>query len=569
MGSTFRILGLLSAKLVPQLMTCSQFPVFLFEFALAVLHRRSEAMSAELDLCPPEPSGSPRTNPRGPMASLNDLPDLVLLEILSLLPVRERVRNARVCRRWKSLVHDPLMWRHADLRLREVQFKIIWYVLRRYIKFNLQSLYLQGYVQSHPRCRSTLHSIPPEFFKVLGKKCPHLQRLSIRLAELVSIPMASLPRTLRRLEIHSCDIWIDCKEDEGALPHLEQLVLDHMPTFQDHYLRRLTCFPTLRSLILCGTYWISQEGLDRGLRELSHLQRIEVLGSLISTDSVLQAISRHLRDVRHIRVTVGTLTATGLEALEGLPKLASLSLLSTCSTGEMCLIPFAALLSSCLTLPRLRVLELQGQGWEGQEAEAMLKKELPHCRVIVGALPPQTTDWWRFIRNPKYSNKFSLDCLSSPWFGNRDKWITGFLKVLFQYSPHLHRLNRHMAHLLLIPMASLPRILCYLEMTDVTSLVWMAHEEEDGALPHLEQLVLDHVHLKIVWHVLHHCIGSRLQWLLLKDYQVSSTSVFMMLLDLFKVLGQKCSHLQCMSLHTAHLHGQPAPLLAPTGDAQL
>ncbi|XP_049644290.1 F-box/LRR-repeat protein 12-like [Suncus etruscus] len=311
------------------------------------------------------------------MASLNSLPDLVLVEIFSLLPERERVRNSRVCRRWKRLLRDPSVWRHADLPLQEVRFKIIWHVLRRYIRSNLQSLSLQGYVQSKSMLCSTFHSIQPEFFQVLSKKCFRLQRLSIRLAELLSIPMASLPRTLRRLELLSCDIslvWMACKEDEGALPHLEELVLDHVPTFHDRHLLRLRCFPALCSLFLCGTYGITQEGLDSGLRELSHLQRIEILGSYISTDSALQSISRHLRDVRHIRVTVGTLTATGLEALEGLPKLASLCLFSKCGTDELCLIPFAALLSSCLTLPRLRVLELQGQGWEGQEAESMLKE---------------------------------------------------------------------------------------------------------------------------------------------------------------------------------------------------
>ncbi|XP_014451620.2 S-phase kinase-associated protein 2 isoform X2 [Alligator mississippiensis] len=47
--------------------------------------------------------------------SLDALPDSLLLEILSQLPLRERLRGARVCRRWCRLVQDKVLWRHVDL----------------------------------------------------------------------------------------------------------------------------------------------------------------------------------------------------------------------------------------------------------------------------------------------------------------------------------------------------------------------------------------------------------------------------------------------------------------------
>ncbi|XP_049645558.1 F-box/LRR-repeat protein 12-like [Suncus etruscus] len=352
------------------------------------------------------------------MASLNDLPDWVLVEIFSLLPVRERVRNARVCRRWTRLLHDPLMWRHVDLPLQEVRPKIVWHVLRRYIGSRLQSLHLQGYRVS----RTTLLDMLPGFFKALNKKCPRLQRLSLHLANLFFIPMASLPRTLRRLEIHSCDVsqvWMTCKEDEGVLPHLEQLVLDRVPTFRDFHLQHLSSFPALRSLVLAATNSLTEEGLGKGLQVLSHLQRIEVLGCTISADRALQAIRSHLPDVRHIRVTIEGLSDSGLMLLEGIPTLESLGLLATTNAWDEC--PFATkLLSSCLVLTQLRVLELQGQGWEGHEAEAMLKKGLPSCRVIIGVALPQTMDWWKFVSNRKKSNKIPWEKLSSTRVGMRN-----------------------------------------------------------------------------------------------------------------------------------------------------
>ncbi|XP_052655923.1 F-box/LRR-repeat protein 12 isoform X2 [Harpia harpyja] len=43
------------------------------------------------------------------------LPDSVLLQVLALLPLRERLRAARVCRRWQRLAMDRAVWRHVDL----------------------------------------------------------------------------------------------------------------------------------------------------------------------------------------------------------------------------------------------------------------------------------------------------------------------------------------------------------------------------------------------------------------------------------------------------------------------
>ncbi|XP_034240631.1 uncharacterized protein LOC117644945 [Thrips palmi] len=47
--------------------------------------------------------------------SLAVLPDAVLLQILSWLPVEDLLRAARVCRRWRKLTARPEAWRHADV----------------------------------------------------------------------------------------------------------------------------------------------------------------------------------------------------------------------------------------------------------------------------------------------------------------------------------------------------------------------------------------------------------------------------------------------------------------------
>ena len=269
--------------------------------------------------------------------------------------------------------------------------KVMWHLLRRYMASRLHSLRMGGYLFSG----SQAPQLSPALMRALGQKCPNLKRLCLHVANLSMVPITSLPCTLRTLELHSCEIsmaWLLKEQDPTVLPLLECIVLDRVPAFRDEHLQGLTRFRALRSLVLGGTYRVTETGLDMGLQELSYLQRLEVLGCTLSADSTLLAVSRHLRDVRKIRLTVRGLSAPGLSVLEGMPALESLCLLGPLITPEM---PSPhEILSSCLTMPKLRVLELQGLGWEGQEAERILSKGLPHCMVIVRACPKESMDWW-------------------------------------------------------------------------------------------------------------------------------------------------------------------------------
>uniref|UniRef100_A0A2K6MBW2 F-box and leucine rich repeat protein 12 n=1 Tax=Rhinopithecus bieti TaxID=61621 RepID=A0A2K6MBW2_RHIBE len=329
------------------------------------------------------------------MATLVELPDSVLLEIFSYLPVRDRIRISRCgpIRVSSFGERDPFpqglspleeaggrrwLWRHVDLTLYTVRFKVMRHLLGRYMASWLHSLQMGGYL-----------------FSALGQKCPKLKLLCLHAADLSMVPITSLPSALRTLELHSCEIsmaWLLRQPDPTVLPLLECIMLDCVPAFRDEHLQGLTRFRALRSLVLGGTYRVTETGLDAGLQELSYLQRLEVLGCTLSADSTLLAISRHLRDVRKIRLTVRGLSAPGLAVLEGMPALESLCLQGPLITPEM---PSPTeILSSCLTMPKLRVLELQGLGWEGQEAEKILCKGLPHCMVIVRACPKESMDWW-------------------------------------------------------------------------------------------------------------------------------------------------------------------------------
>ncbi|XP_004632924.1 F-box/LRR-repeat protein 12 [Octodon degus] len=325
------------------------------------------------------------------MATMADMPDSVLLEIFAYLPVRDRIRISRVCHHWKRLVDDRWLWRHVDLTLYTMRPKVMWHLLRRYMASRLHSLRMGGYLFSG----SQAPQLSPALLRALGDKCPNLKRLCLHVADLSAVPITSLPHTLQTLELHSCEIsmaWLLREQDPRVLPQLECLVLDRVPAFRDEHLQGLPRFRALRSLVLGGTYRVTETGLDASLQELTYLQRLEVLGCTLPADGTLRAISRHLRGVRKLRLTVGGLSPAGLAHLEGMPALESLCLQGPLITPDM---PTPAqIISSCLTMPKLRALELQGLGWEGQEAERVLCQGLPHCVVIVRPCPKESMDWW-------------------------------------------------------------------------------------------------------------------------------------------------------------------------------
>ncbi|NXI82458.1 FXL12 protein, partial [Rhipidura dahli] len=49
------------------------------------------------------------------MAEPAPLPDSVLVQVLALLPLRDRLRAARVCRRWQQLAQDRAVWTQMDV----------------------------------------------------------------------------------------------------------------------------------------------------------------------------------------------------------------------------------------------------------------------------------------------------------------------------------------------------------------------------------------------------------------------------------------------------------------------
>ncbi|XP_068939249.1 F-box/LRR-repeat protein 12 [Petaurus breviceps papuanus] len=317
------------------------------------------------------------------MATASELPDWLLVEILSFVPLRDRLRSSRVCKRWRSLILDRTLWKRLDLSPYRVGPKVLWQLLRQYLGSGLRTLKVRGRLLLGPRAPL----LSPALLQELGKRCPNLACLSLLEEDLRKIPFSCLPRSIRCLELQSCEVpqaWFPPGNGPSILPHLEHLVLDRIPAFSDLQLRALPRQGALCSLVLRATYRVTPQGLRDALPGLSNLRRLELCGCSMPADGVLQIIGGFLPRLRELRVTVAGLTARGLASLMEMQALEILGLLGPPPTPDK--LSAKDILTFCLSLPNLRVLSLQGMGL-GSADEAILREGLAHYRITVGELP--------------------------------------------------------------------------------------------------------------------------------------------------------------------------------------
>ena len=64
------------------------------------------------------------------MATIEELPDEIMMEILSLMSIKEICCCAQVCQRWRILSEDESLWRKINLSDKKVPVKFVEKVLR-------------------------------------------------------------------------------------------------------------------------------------------------------------------------------------------------------------------------------------------------------------------------------------------------------------------------------------------------------------------------------------------------------------------------------------------------------
>ncbi|XP_067170751.1 F-box/LRR-repeat protein 12 isoform X2 [Apteryx mantelli] len=260
-----------------------------------------------------------------PGAGLAALPDSVLLEVLALLPLRDRLRAGRVCRRWRRLGQDRALWRHVDLSPHRLSSRTLWHLLRRHLRDGLRTL-------------------------------------------------KSMPASLRMLELSHCEIptaWFQGTA-ANALPQLQHLIVRNVSAFCDQHLLNVSSQAPLKTLTLSGTYRVTDAGIQRAAVYLGGLERL-VLRHCVITDSAVHFIGHHMKCLQLLEISNAySLTNAGLACLVTLKCLETLCL-DLCDKFSP-----DAIVALCQALPQLRNLNLDGAHFE-DEAIRKIQASLPNC----------------------------------------------------------------------------------------------------------------------------------------------------------------------------------------------
>ncbi|XP_059689032.1 F-box/LRR-repeat protein 12 [Gavia stellata] len=305
-------------------------------------------------------------------AELPALPDSVLLQVLALLPLRDRLRAARVCRRWRRLALDRTVWRHVDLSPHRISSQTLWHLVRQHLRDSLRTLRLRGALRSGGKRRL----LSPALLAALEKRCPQLRRLCLAETDLRPIPYESIPPSLTALELSHCEIpaaWF-CGPSARASLQLQHLVIRNVPAFSDRHLLNVSSQSRLKTLSLSGTYRLTDTGIQRAAPHLEKLERL-VLRHCVISDSAVDFIGRHVKRLRFLEISSAySLTNAGLASLATLQRLETLCL-------DLCdKISPSALIALCQALPQLRNLKLGGVRSEDQVIDK-IQASLPHCSV--------------------------------------------------------------------------------------------------------------------------------------------------------------------------------------------
>ncbi|KAM6233190.1 F-box/LRR-repeat protein 12 [Porphyrio hochstetteri] len=302
------------------------------------------------------------------------LPDSVLLKVLALLPLRDRLRATRVCRRWQRLALDGSVWRHVDLSPHRLTPQTLWSLVRHRLGDSLRTLRLRGALRCGAGRRRRLLS--PALLGALEKRCPRLQRLCLAETDLRPVPYESIPSSLTALELSCCEIpaaWF-CGGAAKAPPRLRHLVIRDVPAFSDRHLLSVSSSCRLRTLSLWGTYRLTDGGVQRAAPHLGELHRLELRRCGVGA-AALGAIGRHGKGLRFLEVRgSSSLTEAALAAVGTLQSLETLSL----DLGEE--VSGGAVASLCRALPRLRSLRLGGAPVPGPVLQE-LREALPCCSL--------------------------------------------------------------------------------------------------------------------------------------------------------------------------------------------
>ncbi|BFZ16337.1 hypothetical protein BsWGS_19376 [Bradybaena similaris] len=257
-------------------------------------------------------------------ATINELPENILLQIMSYLTMKDRCRLRRVCQKWNQIMNYDSLWRHVDLLEFPIGLKTLWRLVRTRFSPRMSVLKLRGYDPldgDHKRKKSLSDAV----LKKIAACCPNLQVLHLKNCRTETIKFESLPTSIVCLEIVDCYLvpgWMADKQKH--LPKLEHLNLDYSDCFDDVDMCYICDWSNLKYLSMINDF-VGNEGVITIANNLCELEYLNICWTDIDDDAVYH-ITQHLKKLRQLclaeccRVTDKGIVeiATGLPMLDRL-----------------------------------------------------------------------------------------------------------------------------------------------------------------------------------------------------------------------------------------------------------
>ncbi|XP_050403790.1 F-box/LRR-repeat protein 12 [Patella vulgata] len=268
------------------------------------------------------------------MATFNTLPDNIILDILSYLPVKDLCLTGRVNRRCRRIVRDNTLWRHVDLTPYRLDMSKMWKVIRAHFSDVLISMKIRGFSKSAGP-KNKKYSMSDAMLKDLSERCPNIKILHLYQCNTDNLDCQKLPATLTTLAVRSSvwqPRWFKLDSNKTALlPQLKSLNVSGSARVDNFDIEDLNQWSNLEELMLNECYRVGQNGLTSIAMNLTKLKYLELAGTTI-TELSMHHISRHLKLLEKLNLsrTAGLSDACLDEISSGLTQLRYLNI-SGCS----------------------------------------------------------------------------------------------------------------------------------------------------------------------------------------------------------------------------------------------
>ncbi|XP_063990742.1 F-box/LRR-repeat protein 7-like [Diachasmimorpha longicaudata] len=310
------------------------------------------------------------------------LNDDCLIEIFLYLPIADRIRMERVCKRWQALSLDS--WRSVK---RLDLIRTHWGLSPRIRLENIDTTTLRkvlikcGQFLTHLDLSTYPHLLRSSTLTIVGKFCPNLQVINVKALELSPSGIASLMtncqnitnfvmksltgpcekdlsqlfmvnKKLVTVEIQDEHIIGKCLGQlptdtvevihlllcssvlstyfDAALPKfssLKKLTLHSCVCLTDSSLKTIGMIETLTHLVLTGNYPTLSATAMNHLTDLCNLEHLNVSQNAVVTDGFLISMSGSCKKLKHVDISgCSVITNKAIASLSSLPKLESLAI---------------------------------------------------------------------------------------------------------------------------------------------------------------------------------------------------------------------------------------------------